>query len=40
MTVGVRIPWVPWIRTPSMSAVADGPVMNTLYRAVKNAPCW
>jgi hypothetical protein len=29
ITVIVRIPWAPWIRMPSMSAVADGPVMNT-----------
>ena len=28
-TVSVRIPCAPWINTPSMSAVAEGPVMNT-----------
>ena len=25
-TASERTPWAPWIRTPSMSAVADGPV--------------
>ena len=30
-TVNVRIPCAPWINTPSISAVADGPVMNTPY---------
>ena len=39
ITVIVRMPWAPWIRTPSISAVADGPVMNTAYRAVKNPSC-
>ena len=29
--VNDRMPWAPWINTPSMSAVADGPVMNTPY---------
>ena len=29
MTVSVRIPCAPRISTPSMSAVADGPVMST-----------
>jgi hypothetical protein len=29
ITVSVRIPCAPRIRTPSMSAVADGPVMST-----------
>ena len=24
-----RTPWAPWINTPSMSAVAEGPVWNT-----------
>ena len=28
-TVRLRMPWAPWISTPSMSAVADGPVMKT-----------
>ena len=25
-----RTPWAPWTSTPSMSAVADGPVWNTV----------
>lgn len=28
-TVRLRMPWAPWISTPSMSAVAEGPVMKT-----------
>ena len=27
-TVRLRMPWAPWISTPSMSAVAEGPVMK------------
>ena len=39
ITVIVRIPCAPWIRMPSMSAVADGPVMNTAYFASTNPWC-
>jgi predicted nucleic acid-binding protein len=28
-TVRLRTPWAPWMSTPSMSAVADGPVIST-----------
>ena len=28
-TVRLRAPWAPWMITPSMSPVADGPARNT-----------